>query len=256
MAVTRLAALTLLLLAVSACQAADWTHRHGADHPFAGAIVDLRSQRVIDEAALLAALGNADIVLLGETHDNRDHHLLQARLVGAMGSSVNGVVFEMIDTGRQEAVVEHLHEVVRCRGLFATHYHELTALAAKLDHLAPHHARVKEWKGEVVFLHEIAHGSADRSYGIHVARLAGLPPVVVERAQAVLETLEAGEARAAPARLAEDLPLFRAVLERRTPERKRSPLEAMLDELDPDRLTPREALERLYALKRACDETG
>ena len=154
------------------------------------------------------------------------------------------------------AVVEHLHEVVRCRGLFATHYHELTALAAKLDHLAPHHARVKEWKGEVVFLHEIAHGSADRSYGIHVARLAGLPPVVVERAQAVLETLEAGEARAAPARLAEDLPLFRAVLERRTPERKRSPLEAMLDELDPDRLTPREALERLYALKRACDETG
>ena len=110
MAVTRLAALTLLLLAVSACQAADWTHRHGADHTFAGAIVDLRSQRVIDEAALLAALGNADIVLLGETHDNRDHHLLQARLVGAMGSSVNGVVFEMIDTDRQQAVIEHLQE--------------------------------------------------------------------------------------------------------------------------------------------------
>jgi uncharacterized iron-regulated protein len=110
LAVTRLAALTLLLLAVSACQAADWTHRHGADHPFAGAIVDLRSQRVIDEAALLAALGNADIVLLGETHDNRDHHLLQARLVGAMDPSVNGVVFEMIDTDRQQAVIEHLQE--------------------------------------------------------------------------------------------------------------------------------------------------
>lgn len=110
MAVTRLAALVLLTLAVTACHAAEWTHRHGADHPFAGSIVDLRSQRVIDEAALLAAFATADIVLLGETHDNRDHHRLQARLVEAMGSSVNGVVFEMIETDHQQAVIEYLQQ--------------------------------------------------------------------------------------------------------------------------------------------------
>lgn len=110
MAVTRLAALALLTLTVTACHAAEWSHRHGADHPFAGSIVDLRSQRVIDESALLAALATADIVLLGETHDNRDHHLLQARLVEALGTSVNGVVFEMIETDHQQAVIEYLQQ--------------------------------------------------------------------------------------------------------------------------------------------------
>ncbi len=108
MAVNRLAVLAFLSLALLGCQSTSWTHREGADHPFAGAIVDLRSQRVIDEPALLAALQNADVVLLGETHDNRDHHLLQARLVRELGSSVNGVVFEMIDTDRQQALIEHL----------------------------------------------------------------------------------------------------------------------------------------------------
>src|SRR5690606_3479574 len=88
------------------------------------------------------------------------------------------------------ACVEHLHEVNRCRALFATHYHELTALAAKLPALAPHTMRVKEWQNEVVFLHEVAPGAADRSYGIHVAKLAGLPPAAVARAEQVLETLE------------------------------------------------------------------
>ncbi len=111
------------------------------------------------------------------------------------------------------AVVEHLHEVNRCRGLFATHYHELTALAAKLAGLAPHTMRVKEWQSEVVFLHEVAQGTADRSYGIHVARLAGLPLAVTERAAEVLARLEAGEASSAPAALADDLPLFAAALE-------------------------------------------
>ena len=83
------------------------------------------------------------------------------------------------------AVVEHLHEVNRCRALFATHFHELTALAARLPRLACHTLRVKEWQGEVVFLHEVAPGSADRSYGIHVARLAGLPEAVLHRAAEV-----------------------------------------------------------------------
>ena len=91
------------------------------------------------------------------------------------------------------AVVEHLHAVNHCRALFATHYHELTALAAKLPSLACHTMRVKEWRGDVVFLHEVAPGTADRSYGIHVARLAGLPEAAVTRAEQVLETLEKGE---------------------------------------------------------------
>ena len=90
------------------------------------------------------------------------------------------------------AVVEHLHEVNRCRALFATHFHELTALAAKLPRLACHTLRVKEWRGEVVFLHEVAPGTADRSYGIHVARLAGLPEPVLRRAEAVLQAAGAG----------------------------------------------------------------
>ena len=90
------------------------------------------------------------------------------------------------------AVVEHLHEVNRCRGLFATHFHELTALAAKLPRLACHTLRVKEWRGDVVFLHEVAAGTADRSYGIHVARLAGLPEAVLRRAEAVLQAAGGG----------------------------------------------------------------
>ncbi len=106
------------------------------------------------------------------------------------------------------ATIEHLHDVNRCRTLFATHYHELTALAAKLAELSCHTMRVKEWHGDVVFLHEVAPGAADRSYGIHVAKLAGLPPSVVARAEEVLKTLEieragrrARQARRGPAAL-------------------------------------------------------
>ena len=106
------------------------------------------------------------------------------------------------------AALEHLHEVNRCRALFATHYHELTALAAKLPALACHTMRVKEWKGDVVFLHEVAPGTADRSYGIHVAKLAGLPAAVTARAEEILAILEKGEQGGALARLADDLPLF------------------------------------------------
>lgn len=146
------------------------------------------------------------------------------------------------------ATVEHLHDVNRCRALFATHYHELTALAAKLDHLACHTMRVKEWQGEVVFLHEIAPGAADRSYGIHVAKLAGLPPAVIARAEAVLATLEKGEPGSALTRLAEDLPLFAATRPQAAPVAP-SALEVLLAELRPDELTPREALDLLYKIK-------
>ncbi len=149
------------------------------------------------------------------------------------------------------AVVEHLHEVNRCRALFATHYHELTALAAKLPALACHTMRVKEWRGDVVFLHEVAPGAADRSYGIHVARLAGLPGAAVARAEQVLETLEKGEQSSAVTRLADDLPLF-AAAERRAnppPPRQQSPVEEGLKKIDPDALTPRQALDLLYELR-------
>jgi DNA mismatch repair protein MutS len=145
------------------------------------------------------------------------------------------------------ATLEHLHEVNRCRALFATHYHELVALTARLPALSPHAMRVKEWQGDVVFLHEVAPGAADRSYGIHVAKLAGLPAAAVGRAEQVLATLEKGEQASALTRLADDLPLFAA----RIPQaRKPSAAEEALAALDPDCMTPREALEELYRLRR------
>jgi DNA mismatch repair protein MutS len=149
------------------------------------------------------------------------------------------------------ATVEHLHETNRCRALFATHYHELTALAARLDALACHTMRVKEWEGEVVFLHEVAQGNADRSYGIHVAKLAGLPPAVVARAGEVLKKLEEGEQSGNLKSLADDLPLFSAAVAQAEPEAPAvSAVEEMLAGVNPDELSPREALELLYRLRK------
>jgi DNA mismatch repair protein MutS len=146
--------------------------------------------------------------------------------------------------------VEHLHDANRCRALFATHYHELTALAAKLPDLACFTMRVKEWQGDVVFLHEVAPGAADRSYGIHVAKLAGLPSPVIARAEEVLQTLETGEPSSALTRLAEDLPLFSAARRQPAPTpAATSVVEAALAAISPDELTPRSALEALYQLK-------
>ncbi len=154
------------------------------------------------------------------------------------------------------ACVENLHDVNRCRALFATHYHELTMLASKLPALSCHTMRIKEWQGDVVFLHEVTSGAADRSYGIHVAKLAGLPAAVVGRAEEVLEILESGEQNAAIHRLAEDLPLFSAAMKRPAPavaqvvmESKPSPVEEALKAVNPDELTPRQALEELYRLR-------
>jgi len=108
--VDRLAALLLIFGLASGCQGVGWQHAHGLDHPLSGQIVDLRSQQLVGEAALLGAIEDADIVLLGEAHGNRDHHRLQARLVAAIGGSLRGVVFEQIPVDRQQAVVEHLGE--------------------------------------------------------------------------------------------------------------------------------------------------
>jgi DNA mismatch repair protein MutS len=149
------------------------------------------------------------------------------------------------------ASVEHLHEVNRCRALFATHFHELTALAAKLPRIQNATMLVKEWQGEVVFLHEVVPGAADRSYGIQVAKLAGLPASVIERAKVVLAELEADD-RGKPVRGFEDLPLFQAARPVSLPQAQRGPLDAVIAELEalhPDEMSPREAIEALYALK-------
>ncbi|MPZ09214.1 MAG: DNA mismatch repair protein MutS [Kiloniellaceae bacterium] len=152
------------------------------------------------------------------------------------------------------ACLEHLHEVNACRALFATHYHELTSLSAKLASLACHTMRVKEWQGDVIFLHEVTAGAADRSYGIHVAKLAGVPKAAISRAEAVLATLERGEQAGALTRLADDLPLFAATAAKAAePAAKASALETALNEINPDALTPREALELLYHLKELSE---
>jgi DNA mismatch repair protein MutS len=146
------------------------------------------------------------------------------------------------------AAVEHLHDANRCRALFATHYHELTALDAKLADLACYTMRVKEWQGNVVFLHEVAPGAADRSYGIHVAKLAGLPAAVIARAEAVLAILEKGEQSGALTRLADDLPLF-SVAAKSSAAPEPSALAEALAQIEPDGMSPREALELIYKLK-------
>jgi DNA mismatch repair protein MutS len=147
------------------------------------------------------------------------------------------------------AAIEHLHENNRCRALFATHYHELTALAAKLSRLHNATMRVKEWQGDVVFLHEVVAGAADRSYGIQVAKLAGLPSAVIERAKLVLTQLEAVD-RTSPAKtLIDDLPLFAATRAAPAKDKDADELAAALAALNPDEMSPREALEALYALK-------
>jgi DNA mismatch repair protein MutS len=150
------------------------------------------------------------------------------------------------------AAIEHLHETNRCRALFATHYHELTALSAKLPRLFNATVRVKEWHGEVVFLHEVLPGAADRSYGIQVAKLAGLPPPVVARAKSVLAKLEAQDRGSTVRALVDDLPLFavpsRTADESALPSETAQLVEA-LKSLHPDEMSPREALDALYALK-------
>ena len=150
------------------------------------------------------------------------------------------------------ATVEHLHDVNKCRALFATHFHELTALSARLDRLHNATVRVKEWQGDVVFLHEVIAGSADHSYGIQVAKLAGLPARVIERARLVLAKLEQ-EDRAAPKGF-EDLPLFAAPY-KPSQEPHQDALALVVAALNPDEMSPRQAMEALYMLKAKLAET-
>jgi DNA mismatch repair protein MutS len=187
---------------------------------------------MVETAAILAQATPSSLVILDE--------------IGRGTSTYDGLAIAW-------AVVEAMHDQVKCRTLFATHYHELTRLAGRLDSLSLHHVRAREWKGDLVLLHEVADGAADRSYGIAVAKLAGLPPAVVARARSVLAKLEAGrDSTGGIAAGLDDLPLFAAA----EPEHAPDPLLTELDTIDPDRLTPREALEHLYRLKRLAAERG
>jgi DNA mismatch repair protein MutS len=154
------------------------------------------------------------------------------------------------------ATLEHLHEVNRCRALFATHYHEMTSLAARLPGLRNATVAVKEWEGEVIFLHEVRDGAADRSYGVQVAKLAGLPDSVVARAHAVLDALEKGEREGGDRKaVIDDLPLFAAAPPPK-PVKQAGPsaLHTRLAAVHPDEMTAREALSLLYELKDLAEK--
>ncbi len=147
------------------------------------------------------------------------------------------------------ACLEYLHDVSQCRGLFATHYHELTSLTAKLAHLSCHAMKVREWQGDIVFMHEVIAGAADESYGVHVAKLAGLPAPVIARAQQILDQLKKSETSGQLAALVDNLPLFASVVKGSAPSLP-LPLKTFLDQLNPDDLSPKEALDALYALQK------
>ena len=186
---------------------------------------------MVETAAILAQATPSSLVILDE--------------IGRGTSTYDGLAIAW-------AVVEAMHDQVKARTLFATHYHELTRLADRLEGLSLHHVRAREWKGELVLLHEVSEGPADRSYGIAVAKLAGVPPLVLARAKAVLSKLEAGrDATGGIAAGLDDLPLF---ANQKTEAVQADPLADALAALDPDALTPREALDALYALQRLASE--
>jgi DNA mismatch repair protein MutS len=190
---------------------------------------------MVETAAILAQATENSFVILDE--------------VGRGTSTYDGLAIAW-------AVVEAVHDVNRCRCLFATHYHELTRLAERLEALSLRHVRAREWKGDLVLLHELAEGPADRSYGLAVAKLAGLPKDTVGRANAVLAKLEAGrEATGGIAAGLDDLPLFTADVAQQEDD-VADPLREALDAVHADDLTPRDALDLVYRLKRLADEAG
>jgi DNA mismatch repair protein MutS len=184
---------------------------------------------MIETAAILNQAGERSLVILDE--------------IGRGTATFDGLSIAW-------AVIEHLHEKNRARALFATHFHELTRLAEKLDRLVNLTVRVTDWNGEVVFLHEIVPGAADRSYGIQVAKLAGLPAPAVARARELLAEFEAAERLSNADRQAADLPLFTAAKAPPAAPAPSNGLGQALDAIDPDELSPRAAMEALYRLKK------
>ncbi|WP_336979435.1 DNA mismatch repair protein MutS [Brevundimonas nasdae] len=216
----------------------------------AGAFVPARSMRLGVVDRLFSRVGAGDDLARGRSTFMME--MVETAAILTQATPHSFVVLDEIGRGTATydglaiawATAEALHETNRARTLFATHYHELAQLETRLDHVCNLSMVAREWNGELVFLHEAAPGAADRSYGVQVAKLAGVPGAVVARARSVLNRLE-GE-KAAAARL-DDLPLF-AVAEPE-PIRGPSPVELALRDVDPDDLTPREALEALYRLK-------
>ena len=191
---------------------------------------------MVETAAILNQAGERSLVILDE--------------IGRGTATFDGLSIAW-------AALEYMHEKNRCRAIFATHFHEMTALAGKLERLHNVTMRVKEWEGDVVFLHEVGKGAADRSYGVQVARLAGLPDAVVQRAKDVLHQLEAGETSGKAERLVDDLPLFSAVVRKEPPKPVAGDaLTGALVALNLDEMTPREALEALYRLKEMAARDG
>ena len=180
-------------------------------------------------AAILHGATHASLVILDE--------------IGRGTSTLDGLAIA-------QAALEHLH-AAGAHTLFATHYHEMTALAGKLSDVSNVTMDVREWQDEIVFLHKVRPGAADRSYGIQVAKLAGLPKAVIERAGEVLRLLETSDSTGRTTNALDDLPLFAAARPKSGLATARGPseVEAALAAINPDELTPKAALEALYRLK-------
>lgn len=230
-------ALIALMAQMGSFVPADAAHIGVVDRLFSrvGAADDLARGRstfmveMVETAAILNQAGPHSLVILDE--------------IGRGTATFDGLSIAW-------AAVEHLHDINQCRALFATHYHELTALSAKLEHLSNVTMRVKEWQGDVVFLHEVVPGKADRSYGIQVAKLAGLPEAVITRASLVLEKLEKAREEREVTPMIDDLPLFSATVDQVAKISKGpSPLDEAFSDINPDDLSPKEALELIYRLK-------
>jgi DNA mismatch repair protein MutS len=224
----------------------------------AGAYVPARRARVGIVDKLFSRVGASDNLARGRSTFMVE--MVETAAILAQATSRSLVILDEIGRGTSTydglaiawAVVEAMHDQVAARTLFATHYHELTRLAGRLGALSLHHVRAREWKGDLVLLHEVADGPADRSYGIAVAKLAGLPGPTVARAREILERLERGrEATGGIGAGLDDLPLFASAA---TPTAEGDPLAEAIAALEPDTMTPRAALDALYDLKRLAAE--
>jgi DNA mismatch repair protein MutS len=222
----------------------------------AGAFVPAKSFRLGIVDRLFSRVGAADDLARGRSTFMAE--MIEAAAILNQATDRSFVILDEIGRGTATydglaiawACVEALHDVNRCRTLFATHYHELAALEERLAYVHNLSLRAKEWNGELVFLHEAAPGPADRSYGVQVARLAGVPAPVVARARQVLERLE----RRSDAHVGlQELPLFAAAIAAETPTSSPSPMEAAIAALDLDGMSPREAMDTLYRLKASLE---
>jgi DNA mismatch repair protein MutS len=222
----------------------------------AGSFVPAESARLGTVDRLFSRVGAADDLARGRSTFMVE--MVETAAILNQASARSLVILDEIGRGTSTfdglsiawAAIEHLHEKNCCRSLFATHFHELTQLAKRLGRLHNATLKVAEWKGDVVFLHEVVAGVADRSYGIQVAKLAGLPPAVVQRAGAILAELESTERSRPKEMLIDDLPLF-SMAAKAPAATVHAPDPALeeLDRIDPDALTPRAAQDALYRLK-------